>query len=230
MKPELFYASMLITEPQKARRILLAEELENWFMDLFDEEFADILNGSFKSNQEAYIDKIVDKYLEITKTSITANDAYSKVVIDRAFRKASKIQEVTWNNITAIPAKNKRKDVDDFVDSVIKGVAVSAIIANSDKIETWLGQSRANLIALNEANWKYNNEEYFEAKARNKKKIWHTSLDERVRPTHEIMEGVTVDIDEPFNVGTSQMMFAGDDSLGASESELDNCRCSTEYK
>ena len=35
MKPELFYASMLITEPQKARRILLAEELENWFMDLF---------------------------------------------------------------------------------------------------------------------------------------------------------------------------------------------------
>ena len=64
MSPELYFAVMLITNPQKARRILLAEELENWFMDLFDDEYEDILEGTFKDNQELYIDRIIDKYLE----------------------------------------------------------------------------------------------------------------------------------------------------------------------
>ena len=62
MSPQLYYAVMLITNPQKARRILLAEELEDWFMDLFEDEFVDIMNGTFKDKQETYIDRIVNEY------------------------------------------------------------------------------------------------------------------------------------------------------------------------
>ena len=46
MSPELYFAVMLITNPQKARRILIAEDWENWFMDMFDEEYKDIFGNA----------------------------------------------------------------------------------------------------------------------------------------------------------------------------------------
>lgn len=231
MSPELYFAVMLITNPQKARRILLAEELENWFMDLFDEEFEDILDGSFKSNQEIYIDRIVDKYLEITGVSVTATDEYSKSVIDKAFKTASEIQETTWNNLIAVPIR-KQNDIPtiQLSESIKNGLAIGSVIVANEVINRWLGKERANLIALNEANWKWNNQEFYEAKESKKTKTWHTALDERVRLTHMELEGVTIPIDEPFHVGASLMMFATDESMGADISELANCRCSTEYK
>ena len=230
MSPELYFATMLITNPQKARRILLAEELENWFMDLFDEEFEDILNGTFKANQEIYIDKIVDKYLEITNVSITDKDEYSKSVIDKAFKTASDIQETTWKNLTFIPLNKKNERDSQIAESIKRGLAIGSVIFATEAIRRWLGQERANLIALNEANWKWNNEEFFDAKSKKKTKTWLTALDERVRFTHIALEGVTIQVDELFHVGNSLMLFPLDWSHGADANEIINCRCSVEYK
>lgn len=227
MSPQLYFAVMLITNPQKARRILLAEELENWFMDLFDEEYEDILVGAFKDKQEVYIDKIVDKYLEITDVKMTNTDAYSKSVIDKAFKTANEIQKTTWNNIVGIGKADTEDTVSDFIKS---GIAIGATLFITDQIRRWLSQDRANTIALNEANWKWNNEEYFEVLDKKKTKIWHTALDEKVRMTHIVMEGVTLPINEPFHVGSSLMQYPLDTSLGASASEIVNCRCTVEYK
>lgn len=253
MNAQLYYAVMLITNPQKARRILLAEELENWFMDLFDEEFEDILNGTFKNKQEVYMDMIVDKYLEVTGVQITDVDNYSKSVIDRAYKMATEIQETTWKNLVVYPFETK-KILDEIVlgkntlgqntskisDSkkkemelatfILGGLAVTSVIFANDNIKRWLGQKRANLIALNESNWKWNNQEFFEAKASKKTKTWHIALDEKVRLTHMEMEGVTIPVDEPFHVGSSLMMMPLDMSLGADISEIANCRCTVSYK
>lgn len=228
MSPELYFAVMLITNPQKARRILLAEELENWFMDLFDEEYEDILDGTFRANQEIYVDKIIDKYLEITGVSMTATDEYSKSVVDKAVKSAVEIQDTTWRNIVAIKGSDAQED--SIAEFIKGGIAIGTTLFATDVIKRWLSQDRANLIALNEANWKWNNEEYFDAQENNKTKIWHTALDERVRLTHVSLEGVELPINEPFHVGSSLMMFATDSSLGASISEIANCRCTTEYK
>jgi len=229
MNAELYFAVMLITNPQKARRILLAEELENWFMDLFDEEFEDILDGSFKSNQEIYIDRIVDKYLEITGVSVTATDEYSRSVVDKAFKTASEIQETTWNNLIAIPIK-KQNDIPtiQLSESIKNGLAIGSVIVANEVINRWLGKERANLIALNEANWKWNNQEFYEAKESKKTKTWHTALDERVRLTHMELEGVTIPIDDYFNVGG----FLGKYPLymALPIEETANCRCSVSYK
>lgn len=228
MSPELYFAVMLITNPQKARRILLAEELKNWFMDLFDEEYEDILDGTFRANQEIYVDKIIDKYLEITGVSMTATDEYSKSVVDKAVKSAVEIQDTTWRNIVAIKGADAQED--SIAEFIKGGIAIGTTLFATDVIRRWLSQDRANLIALNEANWKWNNEEYFDAQENNKTKIWHTALDERVRLTHISLEGVELPINEPFHVGSSLMMFATDSSLGASISEIANCRCTTEYK
>lgn len=232
MNPELYFAVMLITNPQKARRILLAEELENWFMDLFDEEYEDILVGTFAEKQEVYIDRIVDKYLEMTNVKMTNVDEYSRKVIDKAVKTASEIQDTTWRNLVMLPPIGNRQEEpeDNIAEFIASGIAIGSLMFSTEVLRRWLGRERANLIALNEANWKWNNEEFFDALSSNKTKIWHTALDERVRATHIVLEGVEIPINEPFHVGSSLMMFATDSSLGASISEIANCRCTVEYK
>ena len=235
MNAQLYYAVMLITNPQKARRILLAEELEDWFMDLFEDEFVDIMNGTFKDKQEDYIDRIVNRYLLMTDVKMTNTDEYSKSVIDKAFKVASEIQETTWKYLVTLPLNKPQQEITqesdfDIAGLILGGLAVGSFILENENVRQWLGQQRANLIALNEANWKWNNEEYFEAVDENRTKIWHTALDEKVRMTHITMEGVEIPIDEPFHVGSSLMQYPLDTSLGADISEIANCRCSVEYK
>jgi hypothetical protein len=236
MNPQLYYAVMLITEPQKARRILLAEELENWFMDLFDDEFENILNGTFRDNQEVYIERIVDKYLEITNVEITNTDEYTKSVVDKAYKTATEIQETTYKNIVTLPIS---KGVDELMTEeqrnefntaslILGGIAIGSVILSNDNIKRWLGKERANLIALNEANWKWNNEEYYEAKGNKKTKTWHTALDERVRFDHMAVEGVTVGIDEHFIVGGYPMLYPLDGNAPIEQTA--NCRCSVSYQ
>lgn len=231
MSPQLYFAVMLITNPQKARRILLAEELENWFMDLFDEEYEDVLDGTFAGKQEIYIDKIVDKYLEITDVSMTATDEYSKAVIDKAVKTASEIQDTTWKNLVTVPlSKTKDEDFpeDRLAEFIKSGIAIGTALFATDGLRRWLSRERANLIALNEANWKWNNEEFYDAKLSKKTKTWHTALDEKVRMTHIALEGVTLPIDEYFDVGGYKALYPLAETLPLQETA--NCRCTLEYK
>ena len=222
---------MLITNPQKTRRILLAEELENWFMDLFDDEYEDILEGTFKENQEVYIDRIIDKYLEITNVKMTDTDEYAKAVIDKAVKTASEIQDTTWRNLVTIPlskAKDEWFPEDNIAEFIKSGIGIGTAMFATAELQKWLSRERANLIALNEANWKWNNEEFFDALDLNKTKIWHTALDERVRATHIVLEGVEIPIREDFNVGGYPASYPLDSRLPISETA--NCRCTVEYK
>lgn len=61
-------------------------------------------------------------------------------------------------------------------------------------------------------------------------KTWWANLDSRVRETHADAHEQVKPADEPFEVGDSELMFPGDDSLGADEGEIINCRCSVLYE
>jgi uncharacterized protein with gpF-like domain len=60
-------------------------------------------------------------------------------------------------------------------------------------------------------------------------KTWWTAGDNRVRESHALLHGETVEMDETFDVGDSEMMYPGDDSQGADAGEIVNCRCSCLY-
>lgn len=60
-------------------------------------------------------------------------------------------------------------------------------------------------------------------------KQWLSAGDQRVRPSHVAMDGVTVPYSEPFQTEDGDCMFPGDDSLGMDESGLINCRCTCLY-
>lgn len=56
-------------------------------------------------------------------------------------------------------------------------------------------------------------------------KIWHATLDGREREWHNEADGQEVGQDEPFIVNGEELMFPGDTSLGATGSNIYNCRC-----
>ena len=84
---------------------------------------------------------------------------------------------------------------------------------------------RARLIAEEEANTAINHAEYEASKSKFAFKTWNTMGDERVRPTHVPLDGETVPINQPFQVGDSLMNYPRDASLGADMSEIVGCRC-----
>lgn len=61
------------------------------------------------------------------------------------------------------------------------------------------------------------------------RKRWKTFGDEKVRETHNEVNGETIPIQQPFIVGGYRMMFPGDTSFGAPAQEVVNCRCTVQY-
>lgn len=89
---------------------------------------------------------------------------------------------------------------------------------------------RAMLIAENEANSMWGDSEFAEAVASGKThKTWHSIVDRRTRDTHRYLDGKTIPITDPFEVGEYLMMFPKDTSMGAGMEEISNCRCSVDY-
>lgn len=101
---------------------------------------------------------------------------------------------------------------------------------HAEEDEFWLSDDRAMLIAENESNTVGNYDELITAlRSGYTMKTWNTMRDARVRQTHKEVDALTIPIEEAFQVGASELMFPGDDSLGADVSELANCRCHVSY-
>lgn len=120
------------------------------------------------------------------------------------------------------PDKNKAKE---FAD----GFARVTVKHNSEPY--YISQDRAILNAENVANMLGNQGDYDSAiNNRKTKKRWYAIIDDVTRETHIEADGQTVDIDKPFHVGGSLLLYPTDTSLGADIEEVANCRCWITYK
>lgn len=63
----------------------------------------------------------------------------------------------------------------------------------------------------------------------NTRKMWNAELDGKTRENHVRADGQVQNLQDPFIVGSSLLMFPRDTSLGAPASEVINCRCVTDY-
>ena len=127
--------------------------------------------------------------------------------------------------------------IEDLIDEVWDTMEehASEILEDNDDAESegsyWTSRDRAKLIAENSANAFENYNDYRKSKAQGKtKKTWITELDDKVRTTHRLVEGKTIDIDGLFLVGGSKMRFPMDTKYDADPRETINCRCTCEYK
>jgi SPP1 gp7 family putative phage head morphogenesis protein len=89
-----------------------------------------------------------------------------------------------------------------------------------------IGKKTATMIAQTETTAAYNfGRQTAMAKGGTPQKEWVNSRGPNVRPTHQEADGQIVDVNEPFIVGGSEMMFPGDSSRGAGPEETINCYC-----
>ena len=129
-------------------------------------------------------------------------------------------------------AISKDTPIDEYMIRYLALISQGIYTVTKDHIneEYYLSQERAVNLALNESNSINNHKELEKAKkAGYTKKKWCTELDNKVRPTHAVMEGVTIPIDDLFAVGGSLMEMPHDVTHGADMSEVSNCRCWCEY-
>lgn len=203
---------MDISEEEKEKRIEMAKRFEALFAFYF---------AQYADNERDWTAYIAEHYTEIAMLFVTATvtPAY---IADHARRLAEDVTRVTDERV------DKKA-----LELVVDGAVISELLESQEvSIETltWLSQDRAMLIAENESNTVGNYDELIVAiRSGMTKKTWNTMRDNKVRNTHKDVDGMIVDIFEPFDVGNSKMMFPRDDSLGASAEEIVNCRCHASY-
>ena len=117
----------------------------------------------------------------------------------------------------------------DKVERAVESI-VDTTIKNPDT-EYFKSDERALLISETEANMIGNDDSLLEAIAEGKMwKTWNTLRDKRVRETHTEVDGLTIPIDEYFQVGNAELLYPCDEENGWNNpEELVNCRCSLSY-
>lgn len=122
--------------------------------------------------------------------------------------------------------------VDEDVMGHIDEVLIGALLVQSrHRDEPWYySADRARAIAENDSNALWDYDELQEALEEGfRYKTWLTIMDGRERASHAEVNELTIPIDEPFELQGGYMMYPHDDSMGVSDDELANCRCSVEY-
>lgn len=204
-----YFGGMFISPKQMRRRIELAEEIEDVIFFLFAywaiSADAEIPVEEIKQDAKTRLTSVVEKRLKLDPyIEKRINDVIDEVV------DATERHKATDTDINAVKAEKSATE--------------------TDNPSYWTSRERAMVISANEANAFENYNDYKVAKASGKtKKRWITELDDKVRFTHELVEGETVDIDGLFLVGESMMRFPKDTEYDPDPQEIVNCRCSVEY-
>ena len=128
-----------------------------------------------------------------------------------------------------------RKAIDS--DTPLSGAKVNAIVDKySDNLLLQRGETIARTEAIQSLN-KAADDAFRQAidegtlKPNAVTKTWDSAGDSRVRPSHRLMDGQAVQMDEPFKTPDgAQLMFPGDTSLGAPGSEIIQCRCRVRHE
>ena len=177
------------------------------------EEFAQRVFGSIKSEYP-------------TEVKADALDVWQNVVLDwLQLQSSKKIKAITDTTRKQVAAK--------LHEGVQAGESIDELAKRVDKL--YLEQiipNRSIVIARTEVISASNLGSRAGAKETGLPLLheWIATPDERTRDAHADADGQTVQLDEPFEVDGEEMMFPGDDSLGASAENLIQCRCTEAYQ
>lgn len=139
----------------------------------------------------------------------------------------------TQNFLVRIPDEVYNLVFAEINDGVNSGESVPAIAQRVDSALATTGSerwtNRARVIAITEVTRAYGagttaaGLEQSRVTGRVLQKRWRAEHDDRVRASHRAIDGVTIPLYQPFNVGGWPMLFPGD-PMGPAE-EVINCRC-----
>ena len=188
---------------------------------------------------------------------ISYEDYFSKMPVSKKQRKdriraAQEFEDIFLYFITMLDLETtygtEQKSIDDFKvqyteavkkynsNDVFIALYVASLAANlletaiKHKGEEWYTSfNRAQLLAANGANSVLNQTDFDNATSLGyTRKKWLTEMDNKVRPTHIVMEGQTIPINDLFIVGNAVMPYPHYYACNYPE-EVVNCRCGIMY-
>lgn len=180
------------------------------------------LSDKQKEDRIAFAEMLEDHLLYI----MTLFDTLSEYNVAESELVIQQLKQAYMDTVTSFGVVS-----DDYIAEIALAFAVDfvrATLEHSD--DKWYkSEDRIKFNAENESNTVLNYKDYREAINKGyHKKRWITMEDDKVRQTHQEIDGETIDINSLFVVGESLMRFPCDKEYGSPE-EWVNCRCSLEY-
>ena len=231
-----YFEPMQISKYDKDRRRELSDYLTDAFVFFFSVFDVHRHHNSLLTKQ-LYQRLLADRISEAV-ANVTGIDSYMSKHIKDVSRE---VVNTTFKYVTETSSPNPSDTPNSYITPKHPNSPTSepqyqtsdGFISNSNDESPdiyWLSYRRAEDIARSEANTFLNYSDFLEAKERGAtKKTWLTMLDDKVRDTHEEVEGQTIGIDELFTVGNSLMKFPHDLSESPDPKEVINCRCAVDY-
>jgi len=196
-----------------------------------------IRNQLFKSYDLSEFKESIEQEIDVEKVRAEEERTDNKIdeiliafLLLLSFRQAEYILKTTKNDLY-----NNVQDV--IVEAVNQGVNPTNVEIAEKAKQRFLKSSkeRIDTIATTETNQISEKTKFTEAEILNAsniilsdrkfKKKWHAVLDEVTRKWHASVDGQVRNLEDPFIVNGERLMHPSDTSLGASSSNIINCRC-----
>lgn len=209
-----WYNKMAIPEDEIKRRVDLALDYCEIMIMLF--MLIEENNSPRKCTEfiEERIKVVAERY--VGKDNVAYINDFSK-------KEAKKIVDLTYKHIEEEIEDEEEEQDNKFVEIPEFGIRVP-------EQEYWTSDERGLLVGVECATITANFDDLSRAMDAGKtRKTWVTEADDRVRPTHQEVNGQELPINEYFLVGNSYMLFPGDISRDAEDKEICNCRCYCAY-
>ena len=104
-----------------------------------------------------------------------------------------------------------------------------AVLKRHESDPFYYSEDRAMAISEGESNSVWNYTEFEEAVKNKKFKTWHTLMGGHERESHAEVNGLTIPINDLFELKGGYMTYPRSDEYGASDDEIVNCRCSLSF-
>lgn len=203
----IFFGEMDITSAEKRLRVVMAAALQRILLRYYDTIQRSLVTSPFRLDSAALYAAAA---AEFARSYIELFNRYYPQYLEALGAKGARNASAWFRNHAAELSVQ-------ILDTSVSG-------CNIPLYDRMLNTARTEVNAIG------NMAQMDAARSRGfSRKRWKTFGDNKVRHTHREASGQTVPIDQPFIVGGYQMMFPCDGSLGASVSEIANCRCTVQY-
>lgn len=222
-----YFDEMKLTQQQKTYRKAFARRLE--------EEMIWLMSYLFYARQQGIgvsADAITEIRQRYANVLAEIQRQYPQVFADiqRQIYTIESLAYVTSQTRNA-PITPTNAVVDAYIASHINSTSADIVNATNRHPDDpyFYSKDRARVIAENESSTIFDHAEYQTALKGKTRKRWLTIMDNHERESHAEANGMVVPVNEPFELAGGALMHPHDSSLGCSEDELINCRCSVEY-
>lgn len=207
---------------QKQYQEALKGQVSGILDKMHSDQYATIDSYLHQCYETSYIGTMYD----VAKQGIPIIQPINQAAVTKAILTDSKIVEGYYKRLGVNTAKLKKVITHEISRGIASGLRYGDIARNINNVSQ-SGAYNAYRIARTEGHRiqqsaAHDAQTAIKAKGIDILRQWDAVLDGRTRPTHRMLDGQIVGVDEPFDAGGTKVMKPGD--FGIAEEDI-NCRC-----